>query len=114
MDKLNLYRQLIRELLLERSKLRSPHDPIQSQTIFDTEGDHYQLVNVGWKDNNTRIYGCILHVDITGDKIWVQYDGTEEAIANQLVARGVPKQDIVLAYHAPHVRQYTEFAVGSD
>ncbi|HBY76179.1 MAG TPA: XisI protein, partial [Cyanobacteria bacterium UBA11148] len=23
----------------------------------------------------------------------------------------VPKQDIVLAYHAPHVRQYTEFGV---
>ncbi|MFN9736074.1 MAG: element excision factor XisI family protein [Microcystis sp.] len=29
-----------------------------------------------------------------------------------MVARGVPKQDIVLAYHAPHVRQYTEFALG--
>ena len=80
MDKLNSYRQLVRELLLERSKLRSPHDPIQSQKIFETEGDHYQLVNVGWKDNNTRIYGCILHVDIKGDKIWVQHDGTEEAI----------------------------------
>ncbi|MHC5819580.1 MAG: element excision factor XisI family protein, partial [Nostoc sp.] len=31
---------------------------------------------------------------------------------DQLVARGVPKQEIVLAYHAPSVRQYTEFAVG--
>ncbi|MEZ2339543.1 MULTISPECIES: element excision factor XisI family protein [unclassified Microcoleus] len=24
----------------------------------------------------------------------------------------MPKQDIVLAYHAPYVRQYTEFALG--
>ncbi|MDZ7969829.1 MAG: hypothetical protein RM368_33640 [Nostoc sp. DedSLP03] len=24
----------------------------------------------------------------------------------------MPKQDIAIAYHAPHVRQYTEFAVG--
>ncbi|MBD2533362.1 hypothetical protein H6G97_28895 [Nostoc flagelliforme FACHB-838] len=23
----------------------------------------------------------------------------------------MPKQDIAIAYHAPHVRQYTEFAV---
>ncbi|HEY9670196.1 MAG TPA: element excision factor XisI family protein [Waterburya sp.] len=39
-------------------------------------------------------------------------NGTEDAIADQLVALGVPKQDIVLAYNAPHVRQYTEFAMG--
>ncbi|WP_333313505.1 element excision factor XisI family protein [Microcoleus sp. Z1_B5] len=41
-----------------------------------------------------------------------RYDGTEDAIADWLVAKGVPKQDIVLAYHAPYVRQYTEFALG--
>jgi XisI protein len=45
-------------------------------------------------------------------KIWVQHDGTEDAIADQLVEKGVPKKDIVLAYHAPYVRQYTEFALG--
>ncbi|MEH2283825.1 MAG: XisI protein [Nostoc sp.] len=112
MDKLDWYRQLIQELLVERAKLRSPNDLIKSQTIFDRECDHYQLVNLGWKDSSTRIYGCALHVDIIDGKIWVQHDGTEDAIADQLAAKGVPKQDIVLAYHAPHVRQYTEFAVG--
>lgn len=111
MDKLNLYRQLIQEALAERAKLRSPSDPIKSQTIFDRDGDHYQLVNLGWKDGSTRIYGCALHVDIINDKIWVQHDGTEDAIADELADKGVPKQDIVLAYQAPHVRQYTEFAV---
>ncbi len=112
MDKLSLYKQYIQELLTERAKLRSPNDPVESETIFDTKSDRYQLVNVGCKDSSTRIYGCVLHVDIKDGKIWVQHDGTEDAIADQLVARGVPKQDIVLAYHAPHVRQYTEFAVG--
>jgi hypothetical protein len=112
MDKLNLYRQLIEESLKERAKLRSPNDPIVSITICDREGDHYQLVNLGWKDNSTRIYGCALHVDIIDGTIWVQHDGTEDAIADTLVAKGIPKQDIVLAYHAPNVRKYTEFAVG--
>jgi ketopantoate reductase len=74
-----------------------------SETIFETKSDRYQLVNVGWKDDSTRIYGCVLHVDIKDGKIWVQHDGTEEAIAEQLVERGVPKQEIVLADHAPHV-----------
>ncbi|NET88796.1 MAG: XisI protein [Kamptonema sp. SIO1D9] len=112
MDKLDLYRQLIQELLLERTKLRSPNDPVKSQVIFDRERDRYQLVNLGWKNSSTRIYGCILHVDIIEGKIWVQYDGTENAIASQLVEKGVPKHDIVLAYHAPHVRKYTDFALG--
>ncbi|XPM60454.1 MAG: XisI protein [Leptolyngbya sp. IPPAS B-1204] len=112
MDKVAQYRQLIQQLLIQRAKLRAPDDPVVSQPIFDTECDHYQLVHVGWKDNNTRIYGCVLHLDIIDGKIWVQYDGMEEAIADDLVALGVPKQDIVLAYHSPALRQYTEFAVG--
>ncbi|MGD1700213.1 XisI protein [Dapis sp. BLCC M229] len=85
MDKLDLYRQLIQELLTARAKLRSANDPIKSQTVFDREGDHYQLINLGWKDNNTRIYGCVIHVDIIDGKIWVQHDGTEEAIATSYI-----------------------------
>ncbi len=112
MDKLDLYRQLIQQCLEQRAKLRSKDDPVESQTIFDRQSDRYLLINVGWKNSNTRIYGCVLHVDIRDGKIWVQHDGTEDAIADQLVALGVSKQDIVLAYHAPYVRQYTEFATG--
>ncbi len=89
MDKVSLYRQYIQELLSERAKLRcssgaatlTPNDPIESETIFDTTSDRYQLVNVGWKNSSTRIYGCVLHVDIKDGKIWVQHDGTEDAIA---------------------------------
>ncbi|MBP5976846.1 XisI protein [Brasilonema sp. CT11] len=39
MDKVSLYRQYIQELLSERAKLRSPNDPIESETIFDTTSD---------------------------------------------------------------------------
>ena len=112
MDKLDLYRQLIRQSIEERAKLRSKNDPVESQPIFDAQSDRYLLINVGWKNSNTRIYGCVLHVDIRDGKIWVQHDGTEDAIADQLVTLGVTKQDIVLAYHAPYVRQYTEYAIG--
>ena len=111
MDKINHYRQLICRLLTEKASLRSPKDPIKSQTIFDKDRDRYLLVHVGWKDSNTRIYGCIIQVDIINNKIWVQYDGTENAIADLLVENGIPKQDIVLAYHSPYMRKYTEFAV---
>jgi len=52
-----------------------------------------------------------VHIDIKNGKIWIQHDGTERGVANDLVEWGVPKEDIVLAFHAPYRRQYTGFAV---
>jgi hypothetical protein len=67
------------------------------------------LIHVGW-ENEERVYGCVVHVDIKNGKIWVQRDLTEEGIANQLVELGVPKTDIVLGFRTPYVRQFTGFA----
>ncbi|OCQ92840.1 fatty-acid oxidation protein subunit alpha [Nostoc sp. MBR 210] len=103
------YRQLIKNLLNEHAKLVWD-ERIQAQTIFDTEHDHYQLVYVGWRDSK-RVYGTVLHLDIINGKIWVQQDGTEVGIANELVELGVSKQDIVLGFDPPKMRHYTDFAV---
>jgi hypothetical protein len=84
---------------------------VDVEQVVDTTHDHYQLVNVGWNDNE-RIHSSLLHIDIKAGKIWIQHDGTEEGIANRLVELGVPKSDIVLAFHSPYRRQFTEFAVG--
>lgn len=59
-----------------------------------------------------RVYGCIIHIDIKDSKIWIQRDGTETGVANELVTAGVPKQDIILGFHAPYKRKFTEFAAG--
>ncbi len=84
---------------------------IQAETIFDTEHDHYQLVYVGWPDSK-RVYGTVLHLDIIDGKIWVQQDGTEVGIGNELVELGVPKKDIVSGFNPPKLRHYTDFALG--
>jgi hypothetical protein len=112
MDRVEMYRKYIQQLLQERAE-RSRQSPsqVEAQTIFDTERDHYQLVYVGWKRNGLRDYGCLLHLDIKNGKIWIQYDGTEGGIAYQLVELGVPKEDIVLGFQPPEVRAHTEFAV---
>ena len=108
------YRQHIQNLLTQRAqRVSKPQNETEYevQTVFDSEQDHYQLLYVGWRGNK-RQFGCILHLDIKDGKIWIQHDGTEVGIANQLVALGVPKQDIVLAFHEPAVRQFTEFGTG--
>ena len=53
----------------------------------------------------------MIHVDLIDDKIWIQYDGTEDGIATELVELGVPKEDIVLGFRHPKLRQYTGFAM---
>ncbi len=110
MERLKEYRAAIKSLL-ERYGQQSASDKVKVQIIIDAERDHYQLVHVGWQ-NKRRVYGCVLHIDIQNDKIWIQHDGTEIGMANELVAEGIPKENIVLGFHAPYKRQYTEFAIG--
>ncbi|MGD1865583.1 MAG: XisI protein [Phormidesmis sp.] len=104
------YSKIVQEVL--RQHLDSGlSNEIELQFVCDTQNHHYQLIHLGWKELK-RVYGCIAHVDIKDDKIWIQQDGTEVGIANELVEAGVPKKDIVLAFHAPYKRKFTEFAVG--
>jgi len=111
MANLTDYRNYIQQILEKYSHAQSAYDDLQFEMIRDTEQDYYQLMTVGWHGLN-RIYGCIFHLDIKNGKIWIQHDGTESGIANELVALGVPKEDIVLAFHAPYKRPYTGFATG--
>jgi XisI protein len=111
MAQLNDYRQIIQTLLTQHAQATPAYGEIERQTLFDRDQNHYQLVNIGW-ENHRRIYGCLIHIDIKDGKIWIQYDGTEVGVANELVELGVSKQDIVLAFHSPFMRQLTEFAIG--
>lgn len=104
------YPTYVEELIKRYGQHKPAYGDVEVQMVFDRENHHYQLLNVGWKKNQ-RIRGCVLHIDIKDGKIWIQHDGTEVGVANELVEMGVPKQDIVLAFHAPYKRPYTGFAV---
>jgi hypothetical protein len=95
------YAQLIEDILTKHSV---------NDLNFDQKRHHYQVLNIGWQEQK-RIYGVVIYVDLKGDKIWIKRDGTEVGIANELLEAGVPKQDIVLGFNAPYKRQFTDFAV---
>jgi hypothetical protein len=58
------------------------------ELIIDQDKTHYLLVEIGWQ-NDPRIYGTLIHIDLIKNKIWIQQDGTEEGIANELVKQGI-------------------------
>lgn len=109
-EKIARYQHIVQSALQEYAGYGRREDYIDVQLSFDTERNHYYLFNAGWQDEH-RIYGCVLHVDIKNGKIWIQHDGTEIGIANAFLNLGVPKEDIVLAFHSPYRRQFTGFGV---
>ncbi len=112
MATLDLYRQAVRQVLSQYGRYHPINAEVEVQTIFDAEHDHYQLVSVGWQQNQ-RIHSCSMHIDIKPDgKVWIQLNHTEAHLAEELMALGVAREDIVLGFHSPYMRQFTEFAVG--
>lgn len=110
MDKLKEYRVKVKQILTEFSQYKPSYGEVEIEQIFDVERDHYQVVSVGW-NNQRRIYGCMMHLDIKNDKIWIQQNTTEVDLARQLVEMGIPKHDIVIGFHTPKMRQLTDFGV---
>lgn len=91
------YRDRVQQLLAEYQKPKSLQAEVETQLVVDTKGDHYQLVNVGW-DNDRRVYGVVIHIDIKDNKIWLQQNLTDQLVAEDLVALGIPKDHIVLGF----------------
>jgi hypothetical protein len=110
MDKLNQYREIVRQIMEEYARYKPSHGQIERELIIDPTRDHYEIMNVGWHDVR-RVHGCVIHLDIINGKIWIQHDGTNRPIADALLEAGVPKEDIVLGFHPEYVRADTGFAV---
>lgn len=119
MDSLsNNYQKIIEKVISDYADFLGEDDGVQIELVFDKLRDsasapgyglRYLLVETGW-ENGRRIYETLLHIDIINGKIWIQQDGTEAGIANELVALGVPKDRIVLGFKSLQRRQITEFA----
>ncbi len=112
MEKLEKYRLLIRQLLNNHATLEANNSDseIECQLIFDTEHDHYQLLDIGW-EGLKRVYNCFIHLDIKNGKVWIQRNMTEADLAQDLVSMGIPKEDIILGLHPSYKRPYTGYGV---
>ncbi|OYD95478.1 XisI protein [Nostoc sp. 'Peltigera membranacea cyanobiont' 210A] len=110
MDTLETYQKIIEDVLNEYIKIPYSNRQLETKLIIDSTATNYIVMTLGWQGEE-RVHGCIIHIEIIDRKIWIQRDGTEYGIANELVAAGIPKDKIVLAFHPEDVRQYTDFAI---
>jgi XisI protein len=109
MERLEQYRQAIQTVLFDYAQPTNDPD-LETQVICDRDHDHYQLVSLGWQGQR-RFYSCLMHLDIKDQKIWIQRNQTDRLIAQELVALGVPRQDIILGLQPEYARPDTGYGV---
>ncbi|MEM8582772.1 MAG: element excision factor XisI family protein [Bacteroidota bacterium] len=87
-------------------------DPFRTDMVVDPTNGNMLLYYEGW-NNGKRTYGCYLHLRVAEDgKVWVQYDGTDTVVIDQLIGAGIMEKEIVVGWHPPSARKHTEFAEG--
>jgi XisI protein len=110
MDRLENYRQAICTVLEPYAHIDYANVDVKNRRVFDRETDQYIILSEGWTQQK-HLHSCLLHLEIISGKVWIQLDNTEDGIAEELIQAGIPKEDIVLGFHEPEIRQYTGFAL---
>jgi hypothetical protein len=111
MDHLNRYREIVRRLVEEYAGYTPAYGQIRTEVVMDRERDHYEVLQVGW-DGGRRVHGSIVHIDIRDGKVWIEHNGTDARLGEELVAAGIPRSDIVLGFQPAELRPMTSFGVG--
>ena len=110
METLEHYRELVQRVLEEYAAIPYANGDYERELVMDREKDHYLLLTLGW-DGKCRVYYPVIHIDIRDSKLWIQHDATEDGVATDLMAAGVPKEQIVLAFYPLEARRHSEFGV---
>ena len=108
--KLKKYEKAILGILEEYAKIKYANVKGGNQLIADKENQRYQVVTIGW-EGNRFVHDCPLHFDIINGKIWVQQNMTEWQVGQMLEENGVPKNDIVVGFLPPELREYSKYAM---
>jgi hypothetical protein len=110
MDKLERYREIVQQLVKRHASYVPSHGQIESLPLCDPEQDNYALVDLGW-DRTGRVHALAMHLRLRNGKIWIEWDGTDTGLTQELLEAGVPREDIVLGFYRPERRTLTELAV---
>jgi hypothetical protein len=113
MSKIETYQKIVMAIIEEYASYKPANvQEVDNQILADYYRNHFQLVRLGWNEEEDFIYHLIFHFDIKPDgKVWIQANWTDVDIAAELIQQGVDRNDIVIGFQPPSYRQYTGYAV---
>jgi len=99
-DNPTTYREIVKQVIGKYAQLKPSHGEIRLDPVFDETHDRYALMQVGW-DRGRRIRGNLIYITLEAGKIYIEYDGMECGITQDLMEEGIPQNDIILAFLSP-------------
>ena len=97
MDTPKTYREIVKQVIGKYAKLCPSHGNIRLDTVFDEQSDRYALMQVGW-NRGKRVRGNIIYITLGEGKVYVEYDGIEQGITQDLIDQGIPQNNIILEH----------------
>jgi hypothetical protein len=112
MDNSLKYGQYVADLMQEYAEHWGTYRGVTHQAIIDNEHQNYALISLGWETGQRRYsHGICFHIQIINGKVWIHQNETEEMIADELIEKGVAREDIVLGFLPERDRAFSGFAV---
>jgi hypothetical protein len=103
------YPDIIERVMRGYASFLSSKREVEATLIIDAARSQFLLLYVGW-DGARRVHHVAVHVEVRGDRVWLQCDNTDLVVAEDLVAAGIPKSSIVLGFRPPELRPHTGYA----
>lgn len=97
MDTVTHDKEIVKQVIRRYAQLLPSHGDIRLDTVFDDRQGRYALMQVGW-DRGRRVRGNLIYVTVGDEKVWIEYDGMESGIVDDLIGGGIENERIVLAY----------------
>jgi XisI protein len=110
MDKTIKYENVIIALLHEFAEFWRSSRGVKNQVVADKENHIYQLNMFGWQNGKVYVHLVAFHLEIIDGKVWIHQNNTEAMIADELIEKGIAREDIVLGFLHERDRDYAHYA----
>ncbi len=108
-NKLENYRRILRQIVEQQASIPRRPEQVELVPIIDSVHDNYLLMRIGW-DRVGRAHHILFHFRLKEGRIWIEWDGIEHGIANDLIEAGIPEADIVMAFYGREPHALAELA----
>lgn len=97
MERVTFQRDLIKTILAEHKQFEQDDlsETVITHFVLDDTNDEYLMIHTGWDpQSKKRIYGVVFHAWLKDGKIWIERDNVLPSVANELIERGIPQEEI--------------------
>jgi hypothetical protein len=100
---LKSYLPVVEAIVREWGASESLLENVETEIICDHEQGIYLLLSTGWHGYK-RIHSLAFHARVRDNKLWIEWDGTDPSMTEEMFHRGVPRECVVFGWQHPSLR----------